>query len=1732
MEKNYFKAIPGSLKNFWILLLVVILGNSVQIYAQVRVDFNQRTSTSTPNKKVYNLNGDFTMIGNTNLTLQNYSTSRTNSNNTMILVDVDNDSNTSNSSMAQLTFSTENDANPICSNVVYAGLYWTGRTANNNSSRSKRTVKFKAPDASYKELTANPDNIRFPGDDNMYVAYVEVTDLVKAGGTGDYWVADMELTTGNGGAIGFYGGWGMVVIYENAQMNLRDVTVFDGYAFVAGNITTNYELPVSGFNTAQSGNVNVKLGFMAGEGDNAISGDYFQIQKKSDNGWLSLSHSANATNNFFNSSIETEGIRNPNLINNTGLDISMFTIPNANNNVIGNNQTSTKFRYGSTQDTYIIFNMVMSVDAYIPKIEGVGSITSINNNPVNAPYSAQPGEEITYKVEVKNKGTEAIDNAELIIPVPFNVEYIPNSVQNNIYFTPAPSPNNLTYNPNLGINGSLVWNIGSLPVSSNTNNILADLTVKFKVTTNCTILKNSVCGDGFTIPITGNLSGKGKITGTTFNNVGVIQGYQKDGACQGQPVSDNLMVKINATSYIADNCQETPDDLVFNYCKSESEIPVTDIKIILPEGSRIYNQFPINEAIEYNVSLPNTVGSTTYYATLKGSSTCYIPFIVEVRDTPVGAIEGTVTQPTCDVATGSFQIADFDSANTYNFNPDVVSISDSGLVTANGGTYNFTVTNTGGCTSAASEDVVVNAQSHTPDSPVVASTLDTTCDLNNGTISIVVMDGVEYSIDGENYQSTGNFDNLSPNNYYISARFINGDCISATTEIEIVEIPDTEDPVLSELEDININVDAGLCGAVVNYEVPIATDNCEGTEVSLTEGLASGGEFPVGISTVTYTATDASGNSVTTSFTVTVTDNEAPVPDVAELPTVTGECSATVSVVPTATDNCGGTINGTTEDALTYTEQGTYTVTWTFDDGNGNTSTQTQTVIVEDVTAPVANVAELPTVTGECSATVAVVPTATDNCGGTINGTTEDALTYTGQGTYTVTWTFDDGNGNITTQEQTVIVEDVTAPVADVAELPTVTGECSATVAVVPTATDNCGGTIEGTTEDALTYNEQGTYTVTWTFDDGNGNITTQEQTVIVDDVTAPVPDVAELPTVTGECSATVAVVPTATDNCGGTINGTTEDALTYTEQGTYTVTWTFDDGNGNTSTQTQTVIVEDVTAPVADVAELPTVTGECSATVAVVPTATDNCGGTINGTTEDALTYTEQGTYIVTWTFDDGNGNTSTQTQTIIVEDVTAPVADVTTLETLTGGCSVTVITVPTATDNCEGTIEGTTNDPLTYEEQGTFTITWTYDDGNGNTSTQTQTVEVNDTSAPVADLNDLPTITAECFVTVDAIPTATDNCSGEKFNGTTSDPLTYNEQGTYTITWTFDDGNGNTSTQTQTVIVEDVTAPVADVAELPTVTGECSATVAAVPTATDNCGGTIEGTTEDALTYNEQGTYTVTWTFDDGNGNITTQEQTVIVEDVTAPVADVAELPTVTGECSATVAVVPTATDNCGGTIEGTTEDALTYNEQGTYTVTWTFDDGNGNITTQEQTVIVDDVTAPVPDVAELPTVTGECSATVAVVPTATDNCGGTINGTTEDALTYTEQGTYTVTWTFDDGNGNITIQEQTVIVDDVTAPVADVAELPSVTGECSATVSVVPTATDNCGGTINGTTEDALTYTEQGTYTVTWTFDDGNGNTSTQTQTVIVEDVTAAVADVTTLETLTGGCSVTVT
>ena len=219
--------------------------------------------------------------------------------------------------------------------------------------------------------------------------------------------------------------------------------------------------------------------------------------------------------------------------------------------------------------------------------------------------------------------------------------------------------------------------------------------------------------------------------------------------------------------------------------------------------------------------------------------------------------------------------------------------------------------------------------------------------------------------------------------------------------------------------------------------------------------------------------------------------------------------------------------------------------------------------------------------------------------------------------------------------------------------LAAVNAECEVTSLTPPTAQDACVGTVTGTTNTPFPITTQGTTTVTWIYDDGNGNTITQNQDVIITDVTGPLADVSSLPVINAECEVTNDNPPTATDNCAGSITGTPDVTFPISTQGTTTVIWTYDDGNGNVSTQTQIVVVEDVTSPVADQNSLNDILAICEVASVAAPTATDNCIGSVTGTPDVTFPITTVGTTVVTWTFDDGNGNTSTQTQNIVISGV-----------------------------------------------------------------------------------------------------------------------------------------------------------------------------------------------------------------------------------------------------------------------------------------------------------------------------------------------------------------------------------------------------------------------------------------------------------------------------------------------
>jgi uncharacterized repeat protein (TIGR03803 family) len=415
----------------------------------------------------------------------------------------------------------------------------------------------------------------------------------------------------------------------------------------------------------------------------------------------------------------------------------------------------------------------------------------------------------------------------------------------------------------------------------------------------------------------------------------------------------------------------------------------------------------------------------------------------------------------------------------------------------------------------------------------------------------------------------------------------------------IIEKADCTPPVLTVPANITANnVTSSLystCHASVTFAASATGTPAPGISYKVgDEVITSPHFFPLGTTTVTATAVNSCGR-VAKSFTVTVADQKAPVPVVAALPQVTGECSVAIAATPQAYDECAGTVAATTTDPLEYTAQGTYTITWTYRDGNGNAATQTQKVVVKDQTAPVPVVTTLPEATGECSVTV-TAPRATDNCRGSLTATTTDPTTYTTQGTFVIRWRYDDGRGNVTEQPQTVIVKDATPPALTAPAALTLAndpGQCGRALSNVslgtPVTSENCG-TVKPATHDAPAFFPAGTTTtVTWTVEDAAGNQSTATQRVTITNaepvlgtIAAPVSPVGVNTAVSASAdfrdnNLTEATWDWGNGTTAGTIdqaNGKITGSRTYSTPGVHTVTLTVTDACGKTAASTFRYVV------------------------------------------------------------------------------------------------------------------------------------------------------------------------------------------------------------------------------------------------------------------------------------------------------------------------------------------------------------------------------------------------------------------------------------------------------------------------------------------------------------------------------------------------------------------------------
>ena len=551
---------------------------------------------------------------------------------------------------------------------------------------------------------------------------------------------------------------------------------------------------------------------------------------------------------------------------------------------------------------------------------------------------------------------------------------------------------------------------------------------------------------------------------------------------------------------------------------------------------------------------------------------------------------------------------------------------------------------------------------------------------------------------------------------------------------------------------ITFNYVLGGCSGQITVAAPTATDNCG--IASLTNSFNNSANatdlYPVGSTTVIWTATDVNGNQNTCSQVITVNDNEAPdvlTQNVTIYLDANGAASTTASAVNNgSSDNCGIASMSLSKTSFDCSNVGNNSVTLTVTDIHSNSATGTATVTVVDNTAPTVNTQNVTIyldANGAASTTASAVNNgSSDNCGVGSVALSKTSFDCSNVGNNAVTLTVTDVNGNTNTGTATVTVVDNSAPTITTQNVTIyldANGAASTNAAAVNNgSSDNCGVASMSLSKTSFDCSNVGNNSVTLTVTDVNGNSATGSATVTVVDNAAPTvttQNVTIYLDANGAASTTAAAVNNgSSDNCGVASISLSKTSFDCSNVGNNSVTLTVTDVNGNSATGSATVTVVDNSAPTVQTQNVTIyldANGAASTTAGAIDNGSyDNCSVGSVSLSQTSFSCSEVGPNTVTLTVTDVNGNSATGNATVTVVDNIAPmVLTKPASVTLSGAtASITASDVNDGSyDNCG--VASVSVSPSTFNcgNIGANTVTLTVTDVNGNTSTNTATVTVN---------------------------------------------------------------------------------------------------------------------------------------------------------------------------------------------------------------------------------------------------------------------------------------------------------------------------------------------------------------------------------------------------------------------
>jgi endonuclease G len=364
----------------------------------------------------------------------------------------------------------------------------------------------------------------------------------------------------------------------------------------------------------------------------------------------------------------------------------------------------------------------------------------------------------------------------------------------------------------------------------------------------------------------------------------------------------------------------------------------------------------VENAIEAGINGVNPPGTVDQSASTQEDVP--VEIVLNVASAPAPLAYTITNQPAHGVLSGSGPEFTYTPAQNFHGEDSFAFRANNGA-DSNTSTVSITVTEVNDTPSANGQSV--NTNSNTP----VAITL-TGSDVETAVENLVFEVTVNpthgsLSGSGANLTYTPNPDYSGPDSFAFTVRDTGDGAAAALTSAAAtvaITVNDNVAPSISAPANVTVNTgpNATTCGTLVTdaqLGTANASDNAGNVSVARS-GVPSGNIFPVGTTTITYTATDGAGNSNAATQMVTVIDNTAPTLS-APAPTSVDADSNGRGTIPnvvagtTASDNCGPVTLTQSPLAGTVVGTGTYTITITATDAAGNTSTATTTFTVNEV---------------------------------------------------------------------------------------------------------------------------------------------------------------------------------------------------------------------------------------------------------------------------------------------------------------------------------------------------------------------------------------------------------------------------------------------------------------------------------------------------------------------------------------------------------------------------------------------------------------------------------------------------------------------------------------------------------------------------------------------------------------------------------------------------------------